>query len=82
MTRLDKHLFHKNALGMCFLRQIITSARIILLPTIIQKVSFSNKNLQRQRKRDAGQLTLKKIAWNSLFKLKRMNAPLDSAEKV
>ena len=32
---LDKYLFHKTALGMSFLTWIITSARNILLPTVL-----------------------------------------------
>ena len=33
-TWLDKYLFHKSALGMRSLTRIISSARIILLPTV------------------------------------------------
>ena len=45
----DKHLFHKTALDTSFLTRIISSARIILLPTVLVMRENNSNGLKEFR---------------------------------
>ena len=46
---LDKYLFHKNALNMSFLTGLISSARIILLPTVSILFGFLSTPVEKYK---------------------------------